>query len=132
MMASTMASPSEMPLIFERGAPGRRAFRLPECDVPEKPLDDLLPEQHRRRKAPLLPECGELEVVRHYTNLSRRNFGIDVGFYPLGSCTMKYNPKVNDWAAALPGFQRIHPYQPDRKSTRLNPVTWPSRMPSSA
>src|SRR5690606_25460389 len=113
MMASTMAGPSASPLIFELGAPGRRAYRLPEVDVPDAPLEELIPGEQLRQKPPLLPECGELEVVRHYVNLSRRNFGIDVGFYPLGSCTMKYNPKINDVVASLPGFARIHPYQPE-------------------
>src|SRR5690606_36312523 len=119
-----MPGPSEMPLIFELGSPGRRGYRLPESDVPEKPLDEMLPEVYRRTKGPALPECGELEVVRHYTNLSRRNFGIDVGFYPLGSCTMKYNPKVNDLAASLPGFARIHPYQPEETVQGALKLMW--------
>jgi glycine dehydrogenase subunit 2 len=101
----------EVPLLFDMGSPGRRGYILPECDVPEQPLDELLGQGNLRDEAPLLPELGELEVVRHFTQLSRRNHGVDVGFYPLGSCTMKYNPKVNEDAANLPGFARIHPYQ---------------------
>ncbi len=97
--------------VFEAGAPGRRGYEPPPCDVPEKPLSELLPEQYVRQEPAPLPEMSELDVVRHFVRLSRRNHAIDVGFYPLGSCTMKYNPKVNDKAAALPGFRRIHPYQ---------------------
>lgn len=106
-------SPSDRPLLFERGAPGRVGYTLPECDVPEQPLTDLIPEHARRDEAPPLPELSELEVVRHFVQLSRINHAIDVGFYPLGSCTMKYNPKMNEAAAAMPGFAKIHPYQPD-------------------
>ncbi|HZG56566.1 aminomethyl-transferring glycine dehydrogenase subunit GcvPB [Paenibacillus sp.] len=103
----------EMPLIFERSAPGRIAYSLPACDVPETPLDELLPAALLRPAPPALPELYEVDVVRHYTALSRRNFGVDNGFYPLGSCTMKYNPKLNEDVARLPGFARIHPYQPE-------------------
>ncbi|MBE3576421.1 MAG: aminomethyl-transferring glycine dehydrogenase subunit GcvPB [Limnochordales bacterium] len=99
--------------IFERGAPGRRAYRLPVLDVPAKPLDELVPPRARRQGPLLLPELSELEVIRHYTDLSHRNWAVDVGFYPLGSCTMKYNPRINEAVAALPGFSRIHPYQPE-------------------
>ena len=99
-------------LIFEKGAPGRRGFRYPACDVPERPIEEWIPEELLRREPPPLPEVSELEAVRHFVGLSRKNHAIDVGFYPLGSCTMKYNPKVNEEAAALPGFARIHPYQP--------------------
>ena len=99
-------------LIFEKGAPGRRAASMPAMDVPTEPLDSLIP-AHLLRQAPApLPEVSEIEVVRHYTHLSQRNFGVDSGFYPLGSCTMKYNPKLNEDMAALPGFARIHPLQP--------------------
>jgi len=103
----------EMSLIFEGGAPGRRAFVLPPADVPEEPLERLIPAEHLRQEELSLPEQAEVDVVRHYTNLSRRNFAVDVGFYPLGSCTMKYNPKVNEMAASLPGFAKVHPYQPE-------------------
>ncbi len=96
-------------LIFEKGAPGRRAAALPRLDVPERSVNDLLPAEFRRAEPATLPEVSEIEVVRHYTHLSQRNFGVDVGFYPLGSCTMKYNPKLNEDMAALPGFARLHP-----------------------
>lgn len=103
-----------VPLIFEQGAPGRRAYKLPELDVEEQALTDLIPEEHVRTDAADLPEVSELEAVRHFVGLSRRNYGVDVGFYPLGSCTMKYNPKINEDMAALPGFARLHPYQPEQ------------------
>lgn len=99
-------------LIFEKGAPGRRAATLPALDVPTEPLEDLLPANLLRETPAPLPEVSEIEVVRHYTHLSQRNFSVDTGFYPLGSCTMKYNPKLNEDMAALPGFAHIHPLQP--------------------
>jgi glycine dehydrogenase subunit 2 len=82
-------------------------------DVPTEPLEDLVPASLLRQEPAALPEVSEIEVVRHYTHLSQRNFGVDTGFYPLGSCTMKYNPKLNEDIAGLPGFARIHPLQPD-------------------
>ncbi|HYN90206.1 MAG TPA: hypothetical protein VER55_16845, partial [Ardenticatenaceae bacterium] len=94
------------PLIFERSSAGRVGVELPPLDVPETEL----PAELVREDLPL-PEVGELEVVRHFTRLSQLNFGVDIGFYPLGSCTMKYNPKIDDAVAALPGFTEIHPYQ---------------------
>ena len=100
-------------LIFEKGAPGRRAATMPEMDVPVEALESMLPANLLRQEPAPLPEVSEIEVVRHYTHLSQRNFGVDTGFYPLGSCTMKYNPKLNDDIAALPGFAHIHPLQPD-------------------
>jgi glycine dehydrogenase subunit 2 len=101
------------PFIFELGAPGRRGVTVPACDVPERPLDTLIPVSYLREEPPSLPEVSELDVVRHFTRLSHRNFSVDTNFYPLGSCTMKYNPKMNDEMAALPGFARIHPYTPE-------------------
>ena len=101
-------------LIFELSKPGRIAYSLPECDVPETDLDELIPKKLQRSKPAELPEVYEVDAVRHYTALSRRNFGVDNGFYPLGSCTMKYNPKINEDAARLPGFAKIHPYQPEQ------------------
>jgi len=100
-------------LIFEKGAAGRRAATLPAMDVPTESLEDMLPAGLLRETPASLPEVSEIEVVRHYTHLSQRNFSVDAGFYPLGSCTMKYNPKVNEDMAVLPGFARIHPLQPD-------------------
>ena len=94
------------PLIYEISRAGRRAVSLPACDVPEAPL----PADAVRADLPL-PEVSEIDVVRHYTRLSQLNHSIDTGFYPLGSCTMKYNPKVNEVAARLPGFASLHPLQ---------------------
>ncbi len=97
------------PLLFEMNAPGHNPGRLPaELDVPAADLPDDL----RRADLPL-PEVSEIQVVRHFTRLSQLNFSVDTNFYPLGSCTMKYNPKVNDWAAGLTGFLQLHPYQPE-------------------
>jgi glycine dehydrogenase subunit 2 len=97
--------------IFERSRPGRRAFVAPECDVPEVPIEELLPAELRRQRPAELPEVSEPEIVRHYNALSRKNFDVDTGFYPLGSCTMKYNPKLHERVAALPGHARLHPLQ---------------------
>ena len=99
------------PLLFESSRPGRATAILPESDVPDRPLASLIPEAHQSSAPPPLPELGELDVVRHYTNLSTLNMSIDANFYPLGSCTMKYNPKRNERLAALPGFAAQHPYQ---------------------
>lgn len=103
----------EKALIFELSQPGRVAYSLPESDVDKVEGSDLLPEHFRRKQPAELPEVSELDLVRHYTELSRRNHGVDTGFYPLGSCTMKYNPKVNEDVARYDGFARIHPYQPE-------------------
>ncbi|MGH2786703.1 MAG: aminomethyl-transferring glycine dehydrogenase subunit GcvPB [Actinomycetota bacterium] len=101
------------PLIFERSRPGRRAYSLPDAHVDAPPLDELIPQDLRRTTPPRLPEVSERDLVQHFTRLSQRNWAIDVGAYPLGSCTMKYNPKVSEDAAALPGFARLHPMAPD-------------------
>src|SRR5690554_2135769 len=108
-----MSMHKNVPLIFERSTPGRRGYRLPDLDVPEVAIEELIPAEHLRAESPNLPEVSELEVVRHYTQLSRLNHGIDVAFYPLGSCTMKYNPRVHEDIASLPGLNSIHPYQPE-------------------
>ncbi len=100
-------------LIFELGSPGRQGVTFADNDVPEVSLDQLLPEAYLRERQAPLPEVSELDAVRHFVRLSRLNFGVDVGFYPLGSCTMKYNPKVAEDAAALDGFANLHPYQPE-------------------
>ncbi|MGM9975223.1 MAG: aminomethyl-transferring glycine dehydrogenase subunit GcvPB [Clostridiaceae bacterium] len=100
-------------MIFELSREGRKAYSLPALDVPEKNIEELLPSEYLREEAPELPEVSELELVRHYTLLSKKNYSIDSGFYPLGSCTMKYNPKINEDMAANPGFSKIHPYQPE-------------------
>ena len=93
--------------------PGRSAWSLPALDVPEPDLDELLPAGLRRAEPPRLPEVAELDLVRHYVRLSQLNASIDTHFYPLGSCTMKYNPKVHEKVAALPGFAALHPLQED-------------------
>ncbi|MBX3251573.1 MAG: aminomethyl-transferring glycine dehydrogenase subunit GcvPB [Myxococcales bacterium] len=99
------------PLLFEQGSPGRSAASLPTSDVPEVDPDAILG-RHRRKEPAALPELSEPEAFRHFVRLSQQNFAIDLGMYPLGSCTMKYNPKVNEWAARLPGFARLHPLAP--------------------
>jgi glycine dehydrogenase subunit 2 len=96
--------------IRDRSRPGRSAFGFAPIDVPEAEL----PPDAMRREPPGLPQVSEIDLVRHYTRLSQMNYGVDTGFYPLGSCTMKYNPKVAETVAALPGFQRMHPLQPDQ------------------
>ncbi|MEF3303509.1 aminomethyl-transferring glycine dehydrogenase subunit GcvPB [Paenibacillus sp. GYB003] len=111
--AETQAAKHDKALIFELSKPGRVAYSLPECDVPETPIAELIPQKLLRTAPAELPEVYEVDVMRHYTALSRRNFGIDNGFYPLGSCTMKYNPKINEDVARFPGFAKIHPYQPE-------------------
>ncbi|MEH7245632.1 aminomethyl-transferring glycine dehydrogenase subunit GcvPB [Neobacillus niacini] len=98
-------------LIFEFSTPGRIGYSLPEMDVPELDLSTLLPEGYLRSEEPELPEVSELDIMRHYTALSRRNHGVDSGFYPLGSCTMKYNPKINENVARFNGFAHVHPLQ---------------------
>src|SRR5271156_6091180 len=100
------------PPIFERGSPGRTGVSLAPLDVPEVDSRVVLGAPARREAAGL-PEVSEPEVVRHFVRLSQQNFAIDSQFYPLGSCTMKFNPKVNEWAARLPGFARLHPYAPE-------------------
>lgn len=98
-------------LIFELSTPGRIGYSLPEMDVLEVDLSSLLPEGYLRSEEPELPEVSELDIMRHYTALSRRNHGVDSGFYPLGSCTMKYNPKINENVARFNGFAHVHPLQ---------------------
>ena len=100
-------------LIFDLSADGRTAVSLPACDVPEVPVEMLIPDYLLAQQEPNLPELSEVDVVRHFTRLSTFNHGLDTGFYPLGSCTMKYNPKVNEMLARLPGFTALHPYQPE-------------------
>jgi len=97
--------------IFELSKPGRRAARLPACDVPESSIDKLLPSEMLADGPPALPELSEPAIVRHFINLSTLNMSVDTHFYPLGSCTMKYNPKRNERAAAMPGLADLHPYQ---------------------
>ncbi len=100
-------------LLFELSRPGRRGVQLPASDVPHVPLDELLPSRALATTRPALPELTEPELVRHFTNLSTQNMSVDTHFYPLGSCTMKYNPKRNERLASLPGLLDLHPYQPE-------------------
>ncbi|WP_163652783.1 aminomethyl-transferring glycine dehydrogenase subunit GcvPB [Listeria sp. PSOL-1] len=108
-----MKNSETMKLVFERSVPGRIGFSLPESDVPKINLTSVLAKDYVRSNLAALPELSELEIMRHYTELSNHNFGVDSGFYPLGSCTMKYNPKINEKVARFPGFSHIHPYQPE-------------------
>ncbi len=98
-------------LIFEISKAGRQAIDLPDSDVPQTAVADVIPPRLLRKVPAALPEVSQQDLVRHYTGLSRRNFGVDSGFYPLGSCTMKYNPKINEDVCRLPGFAAIHPLQ---------------------
>ncbi|WP_404453389.1 aminomethyl-transferring glycine dehydrogenase subunit GcvPB [Oceanobacillus kapialis] len=101
----------DFPLIFERSKEGRTSYSLPELDIPEIDLDAEMESTYIRSNPAELPEVSELDIMRHYTGLSNRNYGVDSGFYPLGSCTMKYNPKMNEDVARMDGFSHIHPYQ---------------------
>jgi glycine dehydrogenase subunit 2 len=102
---------ADQPLIFELTKTGRIGYSLPELDVPETNISEYLPTDYLRKEEPKLPEVSELDIMRHYTALSKRNHGVDSGFYPLGSCTMKYNPKINEAVARYAGFAHIHPLQ---------------------
>src|SRR5207244_6944772 len=93
-------------------------------DVPERPLDELIPRRLLRQRPPELPEVSEPEIVRHYNRLSRRNFDLDTGPYPLGSCTMKHNPRLNERVAALPGHARLHPAQDPRRAQGALELMW--------
>src|SRR5919109_1488150 len=110
--------------IYDRSKPGRRAFAPPPLDVPERPIEELLPENFRRAEPPHLPEVSEPEIVRHYNRLSKRNFDLDTGFYPLGSCTMKHNPKLHERVAALPGHAKLHPLQDPRQAQGALELMW--------
>ena len=110
--------------IFERSKPGRRAAVIGDPGVPERPLEELIPSHLLRSEPPRLPEVSEPEIVRHYNRLSRRNFDLDTGLYPLGSCTMKHNPRLNERAAALPGHARLHPAQDPRRAQGALELMW--------
>ena len=107
-----MITPEE-PLLIERSQPGNRAVRMPELDVPFDGLESVLPAESLRKNPPKLPEVTEVDLARHYTRLSQKNFSVDTHFYPLGSCTMKYNPKLNEKFVGHPAIRRVHPYQAD-------------------
>src|SRR3954462_9874752 len=108
-------------LIFEVSRPGRRCHRLPACDVP---ADPGLPADALAGDRPPLPEVGEIDLVRHFVNLSTRNMAIDTTFYPLGSCTMKYNPKRHERLMGLPGMSDLHPLQDDSASQGMLQALW--------
>lgn len=117
-------SQKEKALIFELSRPGKTACLLPECDVPQAELAELIPDSLLRDLPPDLPEVSEVDLVRHYTQLSQRNYGVDAGFYPLGSCTMKYNPKVNEDMASLSGFAHVHPCQDEKTVQGCLELIW--------
>src|SRR5262245_4234556 len=98
-------------LLFELGSSGRRGATYPKSDVPERALDELIPAAQRAKRAPDLPEVTEPDVIRHFVNLSTKNMSVDTHFYPLGSCTMKYNPKRHERLSSLPGIVDLHPWQ---------------------
>lgn len=100
-------------LIFERHVLDANTFELPPLEVPAADFSETMPEHLIRKTLPFIPAVSEVELIRHFTELSNRAYGVDNGAYPLGSCTMKYNPKINEWASRLPGFTQIHPYQPE-------------------
>lgn len=104
---------NDMKTIFDLSVPGRTGYSLPACDVPEAAPQEMIPSRFLRTDAPNLSEVSEIDVVRHFTKLSQKNYGVDAGFYPLGSCTMKYSPKINEDTAALEGFACVHPLQPE-------------------
>jgi glycine dehydrogenase subunit 2 len=110
--------------IFERSRPGRRAGTLPEAGVPERPIEELIPSRLLRDRPAELPEVSEPEIVRHYNRISRRNFDLDTGPYPLGSCTMKHNPRLNERVAALPGHARLHPAQDPKRAQGALELMW--------
>jgi glycine dehydrogenase subunit 2 len=111
-------------LLFELSHRGRRTHRLPECDVTGLAADQLLPQAALADTPPPLPEVGEIDLVRHFVNLSTRNMSIDTNFYPLGSCTMKYNPKRHERLAALPGLANLHPLQSDESCQGMLELLW--------
>jgi glycine dehydrogenase subunit 2 len=121
---SSNAAADDTLTIYERSQPGRRAFIAPASGVPERPLDELLPPALRRDEGPRLPEIAEPEIVRHYNRLSKRNFDLDTGFYPLGSCTMKHNPKLHERVAALPGHAKLHPLQHPSRAQGALELMW--------
>src|SRR5580692_1243472 len=102
-------------LVFEKSSAGKRAYKLPPLDVPAVDAAELLGDAHRKTPG-LLPELSEIEIIRHFTRLSTWNYAIDLGMYPLGSCTMKYNPRVNEFVARIEGLAEAHPYRPESLS----------------
>jgi glycine dehydrogenase subunit 2 len=123
-LAETPMQADRAKTIFEKCKEGRRAAVLPDAGVPERPLEELIPERLLRTEPPRLPEISEPEIVRHYNRISRRNFDLDTGFYPLGSCTMKHNPRLNERVAALPGHARLHPAQDPKRAQGALELMW--------
>ncbi|HEV7775051.1 MAG TPA: aminomethyl-transferring glycine dehydrogenase subunit GcvPB [Conexibacter sp.] len=121
---SAISAADDSLTVYERSQPGRRAFVAPTLDVPARPLDELLPARLRRTQPAQLPEISEPELIRHYHRLSKRNFDLDTGFYPLGSCTMKHNPKLHERVAALPGNARLHPLQDVKRAQGALELMW--------
>jgi len=117
----SVTGPRLQPTLFERSRPGRGGGKIPH---PPAGALDRLPAAARRQRPPALPEMNEADVVRHYVNLSQLNHAVDTGFYPLGSCTMKFNPKLNEWAARLPGFAELHPMAPDEVAQGTLQLLW--------
>ncbi|HYC06444.1 MAG TPA: aminomethyl-transferring glycine dehydrogenase subunit GcvPB [Candidatus Binatia bacterium] len=117
----SVTGPKLQPTVFERSRPGRGGGKIPH---PPKDALDRIPASARRARPPALPEMNEPDVVRHYVNLSQLNHAVDTGFYPLGSCTMKFNPKLNEWAARLPGFAALHPLAPDELAQGTLGLLW--------
>jgi glycine dehydrogenase subunit 2 len=111
-------------LLFELSHPGRRTHRLPACDVPVTPVENLLGADALADSSPPLPEVGEIDLIRHFVNLSAKNMSIDTNFYPLGSCTMKYNPKRHERMAALAGMADLHPLQTDESCQGMLALLW--------
>src|SRR5206468_4824494 len=111
-------------LLFELSHSGRRCHRLPTSDVPAGETKALVPAEYLAEQPPPLPEIGEIDLVRHFINLSKRNMSIDTNFYPLGSCTMKYNPKRHERLAALPGTANVHPLQLDESCQGMLQMLW--------
>src|SRR5437762_9446502 len=111
-------------LLFDLSHPGRRTHRLPACDVPITEAQDLLPAAALSAAPPPLPEVGEIDLIRHFVNLSSRNMSIDTNFYPLGSCTMKYNPKRHERMAGLSGMADLHPMQRDESCQGMLELLW--------
>ncbi len=124
MKAETPQQRDRARTIFEKGAPGRRAFVCPQLDVPVVDSEQLLPARYRRTEPPWLPEVSEPEIVRHYVGISKRNYDLDSGFYPLGSCTMKHNPRLHERAAGLAGHARLHPLQDPPRAQGALELMW--------
>ena len=111
-------------LLFEMSRPGRRCHLLPNSDVPEIPVDEMLPTSALSAEEPPLPEVGEIDLIRHFVNLSTKNMAIDCNFYPLGSCTMKYNPKRHERLSSLPGMAGIASASDRRSCQGMLQILW--------